>query len=84
MNMATASGINIFPDNFASEVFPYFNLPLLHSLMEKFIPEMVLEEVKKKNKEYVGGGEGICRQKRKFNMLSYLQALVILEVKKVQ
>ena len=53
MNMATASGRNLFPDNFAREVSPHFNLPPSHSLMEKFIPEMVLEEVKK-NKEYIG------------------------------
>ena len=79
MNMATASGRNLFPDNFAREVFPHFNLPPLHSLMEKFIQEMVLQEVKKKNKEYIGRGEGIPQQ-----MLSYLQALVILEVKSMQ
>ena len=64
--MATASGRNLFPDNFAKEVFPRFNLPPLHSLIEKFIPEMVLEKVKKKNKEHIGRGEGILRQTRKF------------------
>ena len=66
MNMATASGRNLFPDNCTRQVFPSFNLSPLHSLMEKFISEMVLEEVKKKNKEYIGGGEGILRQTRKF------------------
>ena len=30
--------------------------------MEKVIPEMVLEEVRKKNKEYIGRGEGIPQQ----------------------
>ena len=40
-----------------------------------FILEMVLEEVKKKNKEYIGRGKGILWQ------TWYLQALVILEVK---
>ena len=34
--------------------------------MEKFISDMVLEEVKKKNKEYIGRGEGILQQTRKF------------------
>ena len=66
MNMATASGRNLFPDNFAREVFPHFNLPPLHSLMEKFIQEMVLQEVRKKNKEYIGRGEGIPQQTKKF------------------
>ena len=33
--------------------------------MEKFIPEIVLEEVKKKNKKYVGRGEGILSQTKK-------------------
>ena len=66
MNMAIASGRNLFPDNFAREVIPRFNLPPLHSLTEKFIPEMVLEEVKKKNKEYIGRGGDILRQTRKF------------------
>ena len=64
MNMATTSGRNLFPDNFTRNVFPRFNLPSFHSLMEKFIPEMVLEEVKKKNKEYIGRGEGIFWQTR--------------------
>ena len=66
MNMAAASERNIFPDNFTSGVFPSFNLPPLHSLMETFISELVLEEVKKENKEYIGRGEGILRQTRKF------------------
>ena len=34
--------------------------------MEKFISKLVLEEVEKKNKECIGRGEGILRQKRKF------------------
>ena len=66
MNMTTASGRNLFTDNIAREVFPSFNLPSSYSLMEKFISEMVLEEVKKKNKEYIDRGEGILRQTRKF------------------
>ena len=67
MNMATASGRNLFPDNIARELFPSFSLPLWHLLMEKLIPEMVLEEVKKKNKEYIGREEGILQQTTKFN-----------------
>ena len=66
MNMATASGRNLFPDNIARELFPSFSLPLWHLLMEKLIPEMVLEEVKKKNKEYIGREEGIIQQTTKF------------------
>ena len=66
MNVAAALGRNIFPDNFTSGVFPSFNLPPLHSLMEKFISELVLEEVKKENKKYIGRGEGILRQTTKF------------------
>ena len=54
MNMATASGRNLFLDNFAREISSCFNLPLLPSLVQKFIPEMVLEEVKEKNEEYIG------------------------------
>ena len=34
--------------------------------MEKFVPEMVLEEMKKKYKEYIHRGQGIIRQTRKF------------------
>ena len=66
MNMATASRRNLSPDIFAREVSPRFNLLPLHSSMKKFIPEMVLEEVKKKKKEYIGRGEGILLQTRKF------------------
>ena len=32
----------------------------------EFIPEMVLEEVEKKNKEYIGRAQGMLRQTRKF------------------
>ena len=61
--MTIASGGNLFPNNFAREVFPHFNLPPLHSLMEKEVdPEMVFEEVKKKNKVYNGRVEGIRQQ----------------------
>ena len=85
MSMTTASGRNLFPNNFAKEVFPSFNLPPLHSLMEKFISEMVFVDVKKKNQEYIDRGEGMLQQTRKLiNMLSYLQALVILEVKSIK
>ena len=76
MNMATTSGRNLFPDNFTRNVFPRFNLPSFHSLMEKFIPEMVLEEVKKKNKEYTCRGEGILRQKRKFKYAELSSSIV--------
>ena len=62
--MATTSGGNLFPDNSTRDVLTRFNLPPFHSLMEKFIPEIILEGVKKKNKEYIGRGEGIFRQTR--------------------
>ena len=81
MNMATASGRNLFLDNFAREVFPSFNLSPLHSLIEKFISELVLKEVKKKNKEYMVEVRAYLDKQGSFNMLSYLQTLVILEVK---
>ena len=64
--MAKAARRNLFPDKCAREVFPRFNLPLLHSLMKKFISEMVLEEVKKRNKDNIARGEAILRQTRKF------------------
>ena len=35
-------------------------------MMEKFTPKLVLEEVEKKNKEYIVRGGGILRQTRKF------------------
>ena len=66
MSTATTSGRNLFPNNFVREVFCRFNLPLLHLFMESFIPEMFLEDVQKKNKEYISRGEGILRQTRKF------------------
>ena len=65
MNMATASGRNLFPYSFAREILPRFALPNWYLLMEKFIPEMVFEEMKK-NKEYIRRGQGIFRQTRKF------------------
>ena len=65
MNMATASG-NLFLDHFVMEVFPRFSLPHLHSLMETFIPEMILEKVKKNSKEYIGRDDCIFQQTRKF------------------
>ena len=34
--------------------------------MEKFIPEMILEEIIKKNKGYISGGQGILRETRNF------------------
>ena len=52
--------------------------------MEQFIREMVLEEVEKKNKEYIGRGEVILPQTRKFKYSDYLRALVILEVKSMK
>lgn len=61
MNMTTALGRNLFPENIAREVFPRFNLPPLHSVTETLVLEMVLEEVKRKNKEYNGRGEGILQ-----------------------
>ena len=71
MSMTTASRRNLFLDNFAREVYPCFSLPPLHSLMETLIPEMYLEEMKKKNKEYIGGGEDILRQTRKFKYAEF-------------
>ena len=64
--MATVSGRNLFPENFAREVFPSFILPPLPLLMKKFIAEVVMEEMKNKNKEYIRRGKGIFRQTRKF------------------
>ena len=64
--MATASRRNLFPDIVAREVFRCFNVPPLYLLMEKFIPEMVLGEMKKKNKKYIHKGQGILQQTRKF------------------
>ena len=65
MNMATASGRNLFPYSFARGILPRFHLPNWYLLMEMFIPEMVSEEMKK-NKEYIRRGQGIFRQTRKF------------------
>ena len=65
MNMARASGRNLFPDSFGREVFSCVNLPPLYLLMEKFIPEMFLEEMKK-NKGYIRRGQGMLRRTRKF------------------
>ena len=53
------TGRNLFHDSFARKVFPRSNLPHLYLLMGKFIPEMILEEMKKKNKEYMRRGQGI-------------------------
>ena len=66
MSMATASRRNLFPDNFAREVFLHFNLPPLHLFMETFIPETVFGGSEKKNKEYIHRGEGMLPQTKKF------------------
>ena len=50
-------------------------------MIEKFISELVLKEVKKKNKEYLVEVRAYLDKQGSLNMLSYLQTLVILEVK---
>ena len=53
----------LHPENFANEVYPRFNLPPLHRLQEKFIPDLVKREIETKN--YVRKGDESDRQQRK-------------------
>ena len=47
MNMATAKGRNLHPANFGKEIFVRFNLPPMHVLHQRFIPEIFKEEINK-------------------------------------
>ena len=70
MNMATATGRVVYPQNFNREMFIRFNLPPLCDLMDNFIPSIVDEELAikmrdGKTKEYIRRGDDDDRQTRK-------------------
>ena len=48
MNMACGSGRVLYPENYAKEIFLRFNLPPMHILNEKFIPELMNTELVRK------------------------------------
>lgn len=65
MNMATASGRSVHPENFEREILLRFNLPPLHILAKSFIPQIVKEETEVKKKEFIWSGDSDFRQLRK-------------------
>ena len=66
MNMATANGRNLHPANFGKEIFLRFNLPPMHVLHQRFIPEILKEEINK-GKEFIRKADRDARQLRKLN-----------------
>ena len=81
--LATASGRNLFPHSFATEVLPHFSLPSLYLLIEKFIQEMVFEEMRRIRNTFVEARTYFDKQ-GSLNLLGYPQALLILEVKSMK
>ena len=68
MNMACGSGRVLYPDNYAKEIFLRFNLPPMHILYEKFIPELVNNELVRKR--FFRKGDLTERQQRKLKYSS--------------
>ena len=66
MNIAQGKCRNIHPINFSKEIFLRYNLPPLHILKKKIIPEIVNFLAGEKGKEFIRRGDGFDRQKRKF------------------
>ena len=70
MNMACGSGRNLHPENFAKEIFIRFNCPPLNVLLDKFIPEIVEEELAVKKKDFIRKADGNPDQLRKLTFKS--------------
>ena len=70
MNMAQGKGRNLHPINFSKEIVLRYNLPPLHVLHKKFIPEIVDCLVEEKGREFIRRGDGEKRQIRKFTFES--------------
>ena len=63
MNMACGTGRVLHPENYAKEIYLRFNLPPLHTLKEKFIPEIVKSELRQKR--FFRKGDKSSRQQKK-------------------
>ena len=70
MGIAIARGRNTHPVNFEKEIKLRFNLPPLHILADKFIPDLVEETVLVKKTEYFRKGDGCKRAFRNFKFKS--------------
>lgn len=57
MNMVHSGCRNLHPMNFEKEVRLRFNLPPLHILLEKFVPELVEEQVAEKGQTFFRSGD---------------------------
>ena len=66
MNIVQGKCRNIHPINFSKEIFLRYNLPPLHILKKKIIPEIVNFLAGEKGKEFIRRGDGFDQQKRKF------------------
>jgi hypothetical protein len=69
----TGTGRVLHPEHFANEIYLRFNLPPLHSLQGKFIPDMVKREII--SKDYIRKGDADERSQRKFKF-AHLSASV--------
>ena len=70
MNMACGTGRNLHPSNFAKEIFIRFNCPPMDVLMDKFIPEIVEEELGAKKKQFIRKADANPDQLRKLRFQS--------------
>ena len=71
MGIAMKRGRNTHPVNFEKEIKSRFNLPPLHILNDKFIPELVDEIVNVKKKDYFRKGDSeINKYKYKYKLTS--------------
>ena len=75
MSIAMKRGRNTHPVNFEKEIKLRFNLPPLHILNEKFIPDLVNEIVVLKGKEYFRKGDSQRQSSRKFKYTTTSEAV---------
>ena len=84
MNMAAASGRNIFPDNFTSGVSPSSTYPLCILWWNSSFQNWFWRKSKRRIRNILVDVRAYFDKQGSLNMLSYLQALVVLEVKSMK
>ena len=75
MGIAMKRGRNTHPVNFEKEIKLRFNLPPLHILNNKFIPELVDEMIDIKKKEYFRKGDSVSVINKKYKYKSTSSAI---------
>ena len=68
MNIHHGRGRNVHPVNFNKEIYLQFNLPPLHIMKKKMIPEVVTHKMNSERKKYLS--ETQRKSKLKFETLS--------------